>query len=297
MSPLPSSISTRWREPLERRQQRGQQGEQRAVDEDHLVVGVVDDVGELLGEQPDVERVQDTPGARRGEVQLEVAGGVPRERRHPAVIGDAERVEHAAEAPGAVGPVAVGDRARGRPAVAVTTSLCPKYFSARSNRWVIESGMSCISPFMECRSYCSPARPEPASTSRQARPRSAYTAHETIVTATSAINMSVRPGRNTAAEHVASRPGSRCDERARSFVVAPTAPAAPPRPASSALLNCTHPSWLLIGLTPPEAAGTVADWPPHDPRGARVDTGISGTRRDRSGTRHRPGSWPGRCSI
>ena len=104
MSPLPSSISTRCVRPLERRQQRRQQAEQRAVDEDHLVVGVVDDVRQLLGEQPDVQRVQHTPGARRGEVQLEVAGGVPGERGHPAVGGDAERVEHAAEAAGARRP-------------------------------------------------------------------------------------------------------------------------------------------------------------------------------------------------
>ena len=84
-------------QPLERRQQRRQEREQRAVDEDHLVVGVVDDVRELLGEQADVQRVQHPAGARRGEVQLEVAGGVPGERRHPTVGGDPERVEHAAE--------------------------------------------------------------------------------------------------------------------------------------------------------------------------------------------------------
>ena len=107
-SPLPSSISTRCFTVVERRQQREQQRRQRPVDEDHLVLGVVDDVGELLGEQPDVERVQHPPGARRGEVQLEVAGGVPAERGHPAVGGDAEGVEHAAEAAGAVGPLAVG---------------------------------------------------------------------------------------------------------------------------------------------------------------------------------------------
>ena len=107
MSPLPSSIITRCSDPLERRQQRREQAEQRAVDEDHLVVGVVDDVGELLGEQPDVQRVQHAPGARRGEVQLEVAGRVPRERRHAAVGGDAEVVEHAAEPAGPRRPVAV----------------------------------------------------------------------------------------------------------------------------------------------------------------------------------------------
>ena len=38
---------------------------------------------------------------------------------------------------------------RSRPAaVAVTTPLCPKFCSARSNKVVIESGTSCISPCM-----------------------------------------------------------------------------------------------------------------------------------------------------
>ena len=38
---------------------------------------------------------------------------------------------------------------RSRPAaVAVTTPLCPKFCSARSNKLVIESGTSCISPCM-----------------------------------------------------------------------------------------------------------------------------------------------------
>ena len=43
--------------------QRPQHPEQRPLDEDHLVVGVVDDVDELLGEEPDVERVQHPAGA------------------------------------------------------------------------------------------------------------------------------------------------------------------------------------------------------------------------------------------
>ncbi len=70
---------------LERRHQWPEQSEERAVDEDDLVLGVVDDVGELLGEQADVQRVQDPSGAGCGEVQLEVARGVPTERRDAAV--------------------------------------------------------------------------------------------------------------------------------------------------------------------------------------------------------------------
>ena len=146
MSPLPSSISTRCFRRLERGQQRREQAEQRAVDEDHLVVGVVDDVGELLGEQPDVERVQHAPRARGGEVQLEVAGGVPGER------GDAARRRRCRgrRAPRRVGGCAPPTRRRWcvrSPApVAVTIVLWAKYFSARSNRCGMASGTSCIRP-------------------------------------------------------------------------------------------------------------------------------------------------------
>ena len=93
---------------LELVDERPEQADQRPVDEDHLVLGVVDDVDELLGEQPDVQRVQHPAGARDGEVELEVAGRVPGEGGHPAVVADAEVVEHAAEPAGALGPVAVG---------------------------------------------------------------------------------------------------------------------------------------------------------------------------------------------
>src|SRR3712207_8525387 len=40
-------------------------------------------VGQLLGEQPDVQRVQHPAGAGRGEVELEVALAVPAERPDP----------------------------------------------------------------------------------------------------------------------------------------------------------------------------------------------------------------------
>ena len=93
---------------FERGQQRGEQAEQRTVDEDHLVVGVVDDVGELLGEEPDVQRVQHPAGAGGGEVQLEVAGRVPRERRDATVGRDPQIVEHTAELAGPYRPVGVG---------------------------------------------------------------------------------------------------------------------------------------------------------------------------------------------
>ena len=87
--------------------QRPQDRQQRTVGEDHFVFGVVGDVGDLFGEQPDVQRVQHPARARRSEVQLEVTVGVPCERRHSARGGDAEVVECAAEAPGPLCPAPV----------------------------------------------------------------------------------------------------------------------------------------------------------------------------------------------
>ncbi len=93
---------------LERLEQGPQQPGQGPVDEDDLVLGVVHDVGDLLGEEPDVECVQHPTRARCGEVELQVAGGVPTEGGDAPVCGDAQLVEHPAEAPGPVGPLAVG---------------------------------------------------------------------------------------------------------------------------------------------------------------------------------------------
>ena len=89
-------------------EQRPRQPGERLVDEDDLVLGVVGHVDELLGEEPDVEGVQDPVGAGGGEVQLEVVGRVPPEGADAAVGADAELVEHAAQAPGARRPLAVG---------------------------------------------------------------------------------------------------------------------------------------------------------------------------------------------
>ena len=84
-----------------------------------------------------------------------------------AVGGDPERVEHAAEAAGAR-PPSRRTSMRSRPvAVAVTTSLCPKYCSARSNRCGDRQRNVLHQPLHGCRSYCSPARPDPTRTSRQ----------------------------------------------------------------------------------------------------------------------------------
>ncbi len=102
----------------ERVQQRPELAEQAPVGEHHFVGGVVGDVGQLVGEQPDVERVQHAPAARCREVHFQVPGGVPAERGDPAVRGYPERVQRAGQPAGAVGPIAVAeplhaDRGRG----------------------------------------------------------------------------------------------------------------------------------------------------------------------------------------
>ena len=93
---------------LELRRELGQRLDQRAVDEDHAVSRVVDDVDDLLGEQADVQRVQDGAVGGHRHVELEVALGVPGERRHPVAALHPEALEHAPEAVDALGHLRVG---------------------------------------------------------------------------------------------------------------------------------------------------------------------------------------------
>ena len=58
------------------------------------VVGVIDDVDDLFARQPDVDRVQDRPDRRHGEIELEVPMMVPG-KRGDAIAGlDAQSLEH-----------------------------------------------------------------------------------------------------------------------------------------------------------------------------------------------------------
>ena len=66
-----------------------QELDERAVADDDPVLGVVGDVGDLLGEQADVERVQDGAHGRHREVGLEVLLVVPHERPDAVAFGDA----------------------------------------------------------------------------------------------------------------------------------------------------------------------------------------------------------------
>jgi hypothetical protein len=77
---------------LQVRQQRGEQGEQRTVGDDHAVGGVVDDPGQLLGREAEVQGVQDRAHGRDREVRLDVFRVVPGQGRHALVAGDTEVV-------------------------------------------------------------------------------------------------------------------------------------------------------------------------------------------------------------
>ena len=72
--------------------------EQPAVDEHHVVLGVVDDVLEVLRREPDVDRVQHPLGGRHGEVELQVAAGVARERPDARAGRDPQGVQRGGEA-------------------------------------------------------------------------------------------------------------------------------------------------------------------------------------------------------
>ena len=74
----------------------GQQRAIEAIDDDHLVLGVVDHVGQLLGEQPDVEGVQHRAHAGHGQVGLEVMLVVPSKRSDPIAGTDPELLSAAA---------------------------------------------------------------------------------------------------------------------------------------------------------------------------------------------------------
>ena len=77
--------------------------EQRLVDDDHLVLGIVDDVGELVGEQPGVQGVDDRAHRGDREIQLQVLALVPQQRGHRVSLADAERGQRAGKATGATG--------------------------------------------------------------------------------------------------------------------------------------------------------------------------------------------------
>ena len=77
------------------------------VREDHAVLRVVDDVGEVLRREPEVQRVKDRARERRGPVDLEMTMAVPCQRRDAIALRDAEIPQRAREARRARGEVRV----------------------------------------------------------------------------------------------------------------------------------------------------------------------------------------------
>ena len=103
-------------EALDRRQLVGEGGEQvdqQLVDEEEAIFGVVDDEGDLVGEEPDVHRVQHRAHAGDGEVGGEVVGVVPAEGADDVAVADPEPFEADGQSVGALGDLGVGEgRAR-----------------------------------------------------------------------------------------------------------------------------------------------------------------------------------------
>ena len=74
-------------------QDRAQDAGQAGVDDDHRVLGVADDIAELVGGQPDVQGVHHRAHAGDGEVRLLVLLVVPAERGHPVPGADPEAAQ------------------------------------------------------------------------------------------------------------------------------------------------------------------------------------------------------------
>ena len=87
--------------------ERLQDREEVLVDEDDPVLGVVDDVLEIAGPEPDVHGVQHGADRRDRVIELEVPPAVPHERRDPVAEGDPEVEEAVRELAGPAAGVGV----------------------------------------------------------------------------------------------------------------------------------------------------------------------------------------------
>ena len=85
-----------------------QQRQQIRVHEDQPILRVVDDVGEVLREEPQIQRVQHRPVARHAEVHLKVRRRVPAERRDAIALPHAKLLQCIGEPVDTLGPCAVG---------------------------------------------------------------------------------------------------------------------------------------------------------------------------------------------
>ena len=80
------------------------------IDEQHPRAGVLDDVADLLGDEPEVDRHEHAARTRHAEQRGEQAGRVLADHRHPFAGADAERVEPGRHRPGPRGHLAIRDR-------------------------------------------------------------------------------------------------------------------------------------------------------------------------------------------
>src|SRR5438046_7357584 len=84
---------------LQQRRELLQQRREAEVEEDVLVLGVVRDVGDLVREQPRIDRVDHRPGAGDRVVDLKMPVAVPGEGRDPLPGLHAEALQRAGELP------------------------------------------------------------------------------------------------------------------------------------------------------------------------------------------------------
>ena len=127
--------------------QRLDQRREGEIEEQVSVLGVVDDVGDLLRKQPRIDRVQHRPRAGDAVVELQVAVAVPRER------GDAIAGLAPTASPARWPPASIGDGCRrtcsggSGPRPCARRSRRPgASHSACSISEEMRSGRSCISP-------------------------------------------------------------------------------------------------------------------------------------------------------
>jgi hypothetical protein len=84
------------------------QRQERHVEAQHLVFGMVRDPGDLVRVQPRVDGVQHTPRAARAKVDFQVTVAVPGERRHPVGEQQVHAIERVGDLARALGDVTPG---------------------------------------------------------------------------------------------------------------------------------------------------------------------------------------------
>ena len=101
------------------------------VDEEELILGVIDDVDDLLGKEARVDRVADRAHAGNAVVQLEVAVAVPGQRADAVADLDAQREQR------------LGDLLRARVGVAIGVAMDRAFDGAGDDLGVavVEGGM------------------------------------------------------------------------------------------------------------------------------------------------------------